>query len=494
MNQSKNILLIMVDQVICDTLNCYGGTVCQTPNLNKLAERSVKFDAAYTSTSLCSPARASIFSGKWPHQHGMIFNVTTNSYGRENLFPGTTLLGTTLSKAGYQCGYAGKWHIDEKGPAAHGFSGTNIAGYGLPGAEDEYDIWLKEHGIAGGQSSVEISDYSCPTGSIAKTTMPPEYGYDGIVELPAELTPSGFVVDKTVELLDAMQSKPFFITASFWGPHHPALPTREFLALYDDIEITPWDNYGDDLSGKPEIQQRYRDDLNQGFDGDDWQPWAKTIKRHFAFMTMIDWQIGRILERLKTLGLDDNTMIIFSSDHGDTLGCHGGQFDKGPYMYEETYKVPLLIKFPHQTTNLVASSPVLNMDIYATVLAGAGLEVPTECDSVSLLSAATHPEQRFREYTVGQFSGFDVRGLYSQRLIVANGWKYVFNPGGIDELYNLNDDPAELHNLVKSTTAENMKHKLVKLLYNDMEKNSDPLVQYAEQLMEFPKQLMKKDS
>jgi arylsulfatase A-like enzyme len=483
MSSPDNILLIIVDQVIRDTLGCYGGEVCRTPNLDSLADTSVKFNSAYTPTSLCSPARASIFSGKWPHQHGMMFNVTSHAYGRENLFQGTELLGTTLSRAGHQCGYAGKWHIDAQGPSAHGFSGTRFPGYGLPGPMPEYDSWLREHGI-NGQAAVEISDYHGPDGTIAKTTMPPPYGYDGIIELPPELTPSGFVSAKTIELLDSMHDKPFFITAAFWGPHHPALPTRDFLAMYDDAEISPWNNYDDDLSGKPEIHRRYRDGLNQGLDGNNWASWQETVRRHFAFMTMIDWQIGRILGRVRELGLDDNTMIIFTSDHGDTLGCHGGQFDKGPYMYEETYKVPLLIHFPRQTENMTAPGPVMNMDLYATILDCANQPVPPDVDSISLMSARSRPEQKFRDYTVGQFSGFDVRGLYSQRVIIADSWKYIFNPGGIDELYHLTDDPAELHNLIESKESEPMKYKLAGLLCRDMEKNSDPLAQYATELMQ----------
>jgi arylsulfatase A-like enzyme len=92
------------------------------------------------------------------------------------------------------------------------------------------------------------------------------------------------------------------------------------------------------------------------------------------------------------------------------------------------------------------------------------------------MPARNRPEQKFRDYTVGQFSGFDVRGLYSQRVIIADGWKYVFNPGGIDELYHLTSDPAELHNLIESKEAESVKHKLTGLLRNDMEKNSDPMI------------------
>lgn len=480
--KKNNILLIVVDQVIRDTLACYGGKVCRTPNLDQLATKAVVFSSAYTPVSLCSPARASLFSGMQPHQHGMLFNVTEHMYGRESLSEKTELLGTALSRTEYQCGYAGKWHIDSLGPEKHGFSGTHFAGYGLPGLMPEYDEWLRKNGISG-QTSVEILDYHSPAGTIRKTSMPPPYGYDGIIELPPELTPSGFVADKTISLLDAMKDGPFFITSAFWGPHHPALPTRNFLAMYDGVEVEPWDNYSDDLAGKPEIQRRYRDRLNDKLFGDDWGSWEETIRRHFAFMTMIDWQIGRILRHLEELGLDEHTLIIFTSDHGDTLGCHGGQFDKGPYMYEETYKIPLLIRFPKQTQRYDVSSPVMNMDIYATILDCAGVTIPEGRDSVSLMPSVKHPEQKYRDYVVGQFSGFDVRGLYSQRMIICDGWKYVFNPGGTDELYNLSQDPSELHNLFNRKEARDIHHKLMRMLIQDMAKNSDPLVQHARELM-----------
>ena len=129
----KNVLLIIVDQVIRDVLGTYVGDICQTPVLDNLSRQGITFDNAYTSISLCSPARASMLTGKLPHNHGILYNVTRHPYGRAELEEEASMISAFLLQAGYRCGYIGKWHIGMgKGPWEYGFEGTTFAGYGLP--------------------------------------------------------------------------------------------------------------------------------------------------------------------------------------------------------------------------------------------------------------------------------------------------------------------------------------------------------------------------
>ena len=477
-----NVLLIMLDQVRADALGCYGSRVSRTPNIDRLAHEGIRFVRAYTPTSLCSPARASMFSGLLSHRHGMLYNTTSALYGRQDLAEGVTLLPAILREAGVRCGYAGKWHIDRSGPHAHGCEGTRVAGFGLPGFVREYDEWLQEHGHSG-MRSVPVRDYSTPTGRI-DTRLPTPYGFDGVLQLPTELTPSGFVAARTIELLRKMRNDRFFITASFWGPHHPALPNEEYAGTVHPAGIEPWPNFADDLGGKPRIQQRYRDSLNPGLSGTDWETWRKTVARHYDFLAMIDAQIGRILDELDRSGLRRNTIVIFTSDHGDTLGCHGGQFDKGPYMYEETYRVPLLVRFPDGAgRGTVTGSLVANMDLFATVLDFRGLEAPGNCHAVSLAGIHDDPKAAFRDCILGQFHGFDRRGMYLQRMLHTGRWKYVFTPGDFDELYDLDTDPYELHNLIDEPALAEVRRELAARLAGEMEKTGDPHAEFARQFM-----------
>ncbi|MEK6647277.1 MAG: sulfatase-like hydrolase/transferase [Candidatus Firestonebacteria bacterium] len=263
----KNVLFVMVDQVIAKTLGSYGGS-CQTPNIDNLSKEGITFDNAYTPTSLCSPARASIFTGKLPIKHGIIAN-TGEPYGKseseiENV---KSVITHYLLNAGYKCGYAGKWHIGEKkGPREYGFEGTKISHYGWPGFVEEYDEFLKKQDHVG-LNAIQVKNL------IAEESLPEKsYGlfsetmqrlvkigvlYSATIDLPTNLTEPGFVAEKTIELLKKYKDKPFFITASFWGPHHPAFPSPEFTGRHNPEDIPEWGNFHDDLSNKPRIQKRY---------------------------------------------------------------------------------------------------------------------------------------------------------------------------------------------------------------------------------------------
>jgi len=389
----KNVLLIIVDQLIAKILKSYGGNVLKTPNLDKLASEGTIFTSAFTPTSLCSPARASIFTGKLPHNHGMLYNCTEAYYGRPDIDDSHKFLAEILREHGYECGYIGKWHIGtKKGPCECGFEGTRFPGYGLPNQfVKDYDEYLKERGHPGMESievrdifgAVDIDRLNLPVDkSLKKLNLNIRDGelYYGVIDTKPEFTPSGYVANKTIDLLNKYKGKPFFITAAFWAPHHPAFPNPDFKDIHNPLDIVPWENFNDDLTGKPRIQKRYRDFFHRRLTGAGWDIWQKIIKYHYDFMSMIDYQIGLILDELTHLGLDKNTVVIFTSDHGDTLGCHGGQFDKGPYMYEETYQVPLIVRVPDITRGERNDALVMNMDIFSTVLDICGVSYEEKVD------------------------------------------------------------------------------------------------------------------
>ncbi len=483
----------MTDQLIADTLSCYGGNICQTPNLRKLAEQSAVFTKAYTTAPLCSPARASIFTGKYPNKHGLLYNSTHAAYGRPELSDSSSMISIPLKNAGYRCGYVGKWHIGESlGPVDYGFEGTRFAGYGLPSDfVSDYDEYLKENGHPG-QKFVEVKDFigtrnidslNMPLSRSMPSDMIPAEQYAGIIDLPVELTPAGFVASRTIDLLNAFKDDPFFLTASFWGPHHPALPNKEFAGTHSPDAIEAWANYNDELNNKPRIQSRYIECLNQRFNREGWPLWSKVIASHFDFMTMIDSQIGLILNELDRLGLKDNTMIIFTADHGDSLGCHGGLWDKGPYSYEEIMRIPLLARMPGKTEMSLTDAPVSNMDIYSTVLDYCGAQRPDYVDSESFLRVAEGKTAKTREVVMTQFYGFDTRGLFLQRSIISGNLKYVFNPSDIDEFYDLTDDPYEMTNAIDNPSKISDITAMKKLLLGEMRKVDDPYLAFASQLM-----------
>ncbi|HBE01609.1 MAG: hypothetical protein A2096_14860 [Spirochaetes bacterium GWF1_41_5] len=487
----QNVLFILVDQLIRDTLFLYGGKIQKTPNLNAFFNDACVFTGAYTTVSLCSPARASIFTGTLPQTHGMLYNCTKNAYGRAEILNPEKLISRPLAEKGVPSAYFGKWHIGEKnGPAACGFSGgTEYSGYGLPSDfVPEYDFFLRENNHPG-LKSVKAKNLYGDAGIIKSAdlpfslTCPGRHFYSGIIDLPTELTEPYFVARRTAEFIrNQPQNRPFFCTAAFWGPHHPALPSADFAGMHNPEEIREWINFRDECADKPRIQNRFRKSLQKELNNRTWQEWSKIVAAHFDFMAMLDASLSEIFSALRESGRENDTAVIFTSDHGDTLGCHGGQWDKGPYMYEETCAVPLLVKIPGTAGKRLAC-PVSNMDVYASTLELLCAQIPPDSDSRSFLPPM-EGKTPARDFVTGQFYGFDTRCTFLQRMIRKEKMKYIYNPSDIDELYNLEADPGEMINLISSSEYRSELKTLKETLYRYMMETKDPYGASAFQLMD----------
>ena len=464
-----NVLWIGVDQMRYDTPGCNGNPVCQTPNIDRLAGQGVNFTNAYTTCCMCSPARASMLTGRFAFHHGMGTNCDLyHSLARELPEP-EGMLHHRLKKLGYRCGFAGKWHVGaDTGAVDHGFEGMNLPGYGDVKRGEAFPQYLKDAGISYGPVKNPI--FGNPN---QKTLLAGHW--DG----PTESTPSYYLASYTIDLLEkfAADGKPFLLTCQFWGPHSPHLPSPEFLGRHDRQAIQPWINFNDDLSDKPMSVRRYRSHFYRILP-DDWAGWREIVGLYYDYTTMIDQQIGRVLDRLEQLGLADNTIVVFASDHGDMIGSHGGLFDKG-FMYQEAYRVPLIVRWPARTRAPgTCDELVYNMDIMPTILAV--LDQPDETlDGKSFLPCLEGkplPEPRQDIYL--EFHG--IRYLYSQRaLVTKDGYKYIFNPGDIDEFYDLNKDPGELVNLVDSQDRQEEVRDMRERLKAAAQAVRDPICDYV---------------
>lgn len=435
MNKRPNILWIGVDQLRCDTLGCSGNAVCKTPNVDAIAAKGICFDRAYCPTSLCTPARASMFTGQYAFHHGMLTNCEFYHTIAPELPDPDMLLHPRLAHLGYQLGFLGKWHVGtEKGPADHGFEGMNIAGYGNILQDPDYQRYLEKTNL-----TYEIRkpiyanpDDNCLLGAI----------WDG----PVQSTPTYYLADRAIAKLDefAQRHSPFFLTCQFWGPHQPYRPSREYAGLHDRSAIEPWINFTDSLADKPTTNRRTTTDFYRALPTD-WDGWREIVGLYYDYTSMIDAQVGRIIDRLNRLGIAQDTLIIFTSDHGDMTGSHGGMNDKG-YMFEEVHRVPLILAWPgHVDAGSRSDALVYNMDIFPTILDVLGI-ADQGLDGQSLLSAA-YGTSESRDDLLLEFHG--IRFLQSQRgLITRDGWKYVFTPSDCDECYDLNQDPGELVNLI----------------------------------------------
>ncbi len=475
-----NIVLVLLDQLRVDVCGTYGSALCRTPNIDRIAGQGMRFDRAYTPIGICSPARASMLTGTYPHRHGVLNNVHGRDSLQPDLRPGTPIYPELLRDAGYATGYVGKWHVDmDGGPRSKGFTHVGAAD-DIVGAVTEQRERL---GLP--QTAPLAVDRSTTYPPLSARATRQAFGFPlfGRETQPIEGTPQGIYLEHALDALAAMRAEdsPFLLVLSFIGPHWPYSVPEPWWSMYDPAAIPPWPNWEDDFTGKPGANRRGLQHF--GVEGWTWQDWAPVVAAYFASVTMHDELIGRLVDALDAGGGDD-TLLMVSADHGDLCGSHR-QFNKGPLMYEEVYRIPLVARWPGVIAPQGRSDAhASTLDLFATMLDAAGVAAPdTPLDSRSLLPlfrGETPPD--WRDSWVSEFHG-DEFGLYSQRMLVHGRHKLVYNPHDVDELYDLVADPYELRNLSAEPAMAAVRDDLESRLAEWMVATDDPLANFAYNLL-----------
>lgn len=454
-----NILFLFADQYRFDAAACYGAPVVQTPALDALAARGMRFSHAFTPTSLCSPARASLLTGLYAHNHGLLANMGNFNgvFDRQLLdHAGYTQL---LNRGGYDVHHVGKWH--------------------LPG-EDDPDRWGFRSFAADSQYGREKRELGLDADR-AREVQRLEWGGDapfcGRSRLPAEQLQEAWAADRTISLLEtqATRDQPFMIFTSFFGPHFPYSVPAPYDSMYDPGSVERWPNFGETFAGKPLIQQKEM--LRWNASHLTWSDWQNVIAHYWGYCTYIDAQIQRVLDRLEALGQAEDTIVIFASDHGDMTGSHR-LFNKGMYMYDETYRIPLIIRWPGVVEEGAVCDAFVNLvDMAPTLLDWGQAAEPPAMDGRSLApllrgeSPANWPDDVYAE-----FHGYE-SALFSQRMVRTRGWKYVYNPGAEDELYDVASDPGELRNLAPDLGYRHVLRRMKNRLVEWLRRTGDDIVE-----------------
>jgi len=439
------------------------------------------FEQAYTTCPICTPARASLHTGLYPFAHGMQTNIFTPGC-RIHQIPDTEhLLSRRLNQAGYRAGFTGKWHLGydfedpfyvenyktfdshfgqitwpeayTRGrccPTDLGFVGDNFPGHGGGGnAYPQFHAWLEANGRTQELKKI-VAGFEVCSGE--------------------ETTIDHYLATRTLELMEDMrqQDKPFSMMLNFWGPHSPVYVPSRFLEQIQDADIEPWVTLHEEQTNKPRVHNMKRSNVN-------WDFFRERIRHTLAYTSYIDWEIGRVLRYLKETGLEEETAVIFTADHGDSLGIHHGLFDKGIFMYEETTAIPLIVRMPGGETRR-CSGLVSITDIYSTILDIAG--VPESGHRrhgrslVPLVEGNTVPD--WRDRVVTECSGIE-HFPSAHRMLRKDRLKYVFNGGDMEELYDLDSDPYEMENLVSSGDHEQDLSEMRQALDEWMTEMSDPI-------------------
>ena len=474
-----NILLIVSDQERADVLGCYGSRWGNTPNLDRLAAEGVRFEACIAPTPICSPTRASLLTGLYPHGHGILNNTHEPDAIRTELPLDLPTFPRLLNDAGYRLGYVGKWHIGRRPPEDYGF-------HDVVSMHQDIVAGTSEEALVVGEPDLEDPIFArYPRGRLLIA---------GIDPRPVEETQTRRDGDATIGLLEryARADKPFFLRVDFEGPHHPYMPPRPFSSLYDPTGIPPWPNFADDVSPKPAAQARLLE--QRGVAGWSWADWQPVVARYLEFVAFMDSEIGRILDAVDRLGLRSDTVVVHTADHGDMTGSHGGQFNKGPLMYEEVCRVPLIVRGPTGATGEVRRGPVGSPALMPTILDLAGVAVPDGLHVESLVpdlepvgagagaNARTVPDETADRAAFAEYSG-EEWGLYTMRMIRTGTAKYVYSPHGMDELYDLEADPHELLNRAADPAAAALIRDLREQLRDWMIRTRDPLALWASRVL-----------
>jgi len=457
---SQNILLITTDQHQANTLGCYGAEICQTPHLDKLAEEGTRFTNAFTNTAICTPARTSMMTGYLPFRHGMLANFERNIGYPWEIPDGYPLLPHYLKDNGYVCGNVGKWHIGlERGPDYYGFEGNHYAGWHPPYDHPAYVAYLEKKGLPTFTVRDEVKG-NFPNGKPSITQM-------GVHDAPVEATFCHYLADETMTYLERYNERyqksgqPFFLSCQFFGPHLPYLLPETILNMYDPSLIAPHPSMAETFANKPTVQKRYNE--HWSYDSFSWETWQRVIAAYWGYVTLIDQQIGRILQTLDDCGLADTTTVIFSADHGGFVGNHR-LADKGPAMYDDVYRIPMIVRHPSSNAGgVVSDSFVTLMDIMPTVLDIADVDSPDTLDATSYLPVLDDSDAGNHDSVFAEFHGHHFP--YPQRMIRTKDFKLVVNPPDVNELYDLCVDPHELNNLYEHPAYEDVKVRLMTRLY-----------------------------
>ena len=471
-----NILWIGLDEQNRDTIGAYGATDCRTPAVDQLAEESMVFDRAYCPNAVCAPTRASMLTGRLPGEGSVISNNAMEFTLPYRELGGRRPLRSwapALRQAGYRTVHVGKWHVSpDCRPGDYGFEGPDWPGYGREWREEDFHRYRAQLGLP---PEPELDSempahhpFPSPFDPVAARLKGPEEG-----SLPA------FLAHVSMEYLDELaaryrdEERPFFLRCEFWGPHIRCISPEPYYSMYDPAEIELPESFGKLGHNKPQVHANYAGGWGISTYPEDGQ--REFICRYYAYVTCIDAQIARILNHLEELGLAEDTMVIYTSDHGDMLGRHR-LYDKGPFMYEDIYRVPLIVRWPRVTEPGRNEGLVYNIDLGPTMWELAGQRAPDEGSARSLLPVLTgEGKDAGREVLIAEhYRQWD---FYPQAMVHTGTDKFIYNFGDIDEYYDLTSDPCEMNNRIDAPDVRDRVGYLREKLHEWLRRADSPMLE-----------------
>lgn len=434
----KNILILHTDAQVHDCLGIAGHPDVRTPHLDALAREGVLFPNAYTCSGVCSPSRAGVITGRYPIAHGV-----TTLY--QSLPASEPRMGRIFREHGYATGYFGKTH--------YGGNDADMTGEGWSESflKSDYNAWLKSVGVK--------SRY--PEGAEIKRK-PTRYWTVGTSNIPTGHYYENVLGDRAVDFIRRHDRENFLAFVSFVAPHGPFTPPPPYDSMYNPAKLRLRARDEAELEGKhPATVKWIKQNQLYSSEADLRTVMALT----YGLISLVDDNVGRIVRALRDAGVYDDTLIVFTSDHGDFLSRYG-IFGKSWTMLDEITRIPMIISDPRARGRTRRSDALVqNVDILPTLLDYADLPAPQKLHGVSLAPLVDGSATQAREctFTCDQFEYSGGRCFMS--MVRRGNWKYVHSNGFDGELYDMERDPLENHNRIAdpscAETVTELRRKLL---------------------------------
>lgn len=470
MKKQPNIVLIMTDQLRGDCLGIAGHPDVKTPYLDSLAAKGVMFDHAYSACPSCVPARAALHTGMSQEHHGRVGYQDMVDWNYPHTMAGE------LQKAGYYTQCVGKMHvhplrnligfhnIELHDGYLHAYRDPQTPWYESQKQADDYFYWLKQE--LGAEADVTDTGMECNSWVSRPWIYEEKYH------------PTNWVSTRAVDFLRRRDtSKPFFLTASYLRPHPPFDAPQHYFDLYQNKDLTP-PAIGDWEEAEGFLKDFDR--LGRIYDSSTGPVDPELVRQaqigYYACITHLDHQIGRLIQALVEYKVMDNTVILFTSDHGEEL-CDHHLFRKSR-PYEGSCRIPMIISGPESLTGAVSGtvchSVVELRDVMPTVLDVAGAEIPETVDGETMMSLCAHPSDKIRPWLHGEHEA----GMNSNQFIVTEHEKYIwYSQTGQEQYFDLDQDRKELHNAIRDEKYQDriktLKAILIQVLKDREEGYSD---------------------
>lgn len=455
-----NIIIIMADQLRYDVLGEF------TPNINKLKNEGISFNNAYCACPLCVPARGAFFTGTYPNENGSIINPWEKleakhgdvKEGLPNLF--------TLLENEYDSWHVGKQHFltEEK---IHKSSGSKTHWLA---SEHDYKSFVTSNNKRrpGGKAFSSL----CPEMSMGTTTRAKRYSIPktGCYEEDVKYFFDGYFTDNALTAIKQRdKDKPLMLNLMYLAPHPPLNIPEPWYSRVKQVTLP--ENVGVWYKNQSPLQlYNLTGALGSKYTREEWY---EVWRVYLGLVSLLDDQVGRVIESLKSEGLYDNSIIIFTADHGEMLGSHC--LWQKMCMYEESVKTPLIIKFPKgfSQKSKTIEQPISSIDLLPTLCEYTGIKIPETVSGSSLLPLINKEKTTPKDIFI-QFDGNGARGNF-QRCIIKDGYKLIadiFKDEIYFELYSQND-PLEKENLAFSDKYKDKVNEMLNLLINHMQKTGD---------------------